>query len=246
MGDYLYHFFHQHPQGDEWENLVPSGLPLGFSWKFVLAFHNEHRVVFTKLLNYVFLYLTDWNLKYQIIANYFVWASVVGFLLYVQNKYIPQATKGVLILVFFLTSPLLIDNHNWGFQSCFHFFLLFGLLSVFVLSRQRRPRNQHQMGIGFASLLACLLALLSLYSFAAGMFFALVCLVMIVMILLSEPGLSKTNIVISVLSITLLLGGMGLWFIGFEKPQVHPSPHIAHHLDILDIFNKFNFFRVWL
>ena len=210
------------PQGDEWENLVEHGLPQGFSWKYLFAFHNEHRVVFTKLFNYIFLVTSDWNLKNQIIANYLVWSAVVLFLLYVQKKYIPNATKGLWILVFFLASPLLIDNHNWGFQVCFHFFLLFGLLSVFVLSRRRMPQPQKQMGVGWATLLASVLALLSLYSFSAGMFFALTCLVMIAVILFSEKGLSKKDLSITLFSVLVLLGGMGLWFVGYEKPLNHP------------------------
>jgi hypothetical protein len=210
------------PQADEWENLVENALPSGFSWKYLFAFHNEHRVVFTKLMNYVFLYLTDWNMKYQIIANYLVWFSVVLFLLYVQRKYIPKATKGLWFLVFFLASPLLIENHNWGFQNCFHFFLLFGLLSVFVLSQRRMSENHQSNQLGLRALIASVLALLSLYSFAAGMFFGLICLAMMTFILIRERGVSKVDIVMSLFAIGILLGGMGLWFVGYEKPVNHP------------------------
>lgn len=211
------------PHADEWENLVEHALPSGFNWQFIFAFHNEHRVVFTKLMNYLFLYISDWNLKFQILGNYFVWVMLVVFLMYVQKKYILNSTKGIWILIFFLSSPLLIENHTWGFQSCFHFYLLFGLLSIFTLIRSQANIEQRDSKLGLDFMVASLLALFSLYSFAAGMFFAAICLVMMVIKLLSIKRVSHANRALGLIALIMLCLGMGLWLVGYEKPMHHPS-----------------------
>lgn len=200
------------PQGDEWEMLRANGFPDGFDLKYIFAFHNEHRIVFTKLINYLFFIITGWNLKYQIIFNYGVFCALVGFLYLYQKKHIPSARKGIWILPFFLASPLLVDNHNWGFQSCFHFFLLFGLLGMMYATQKELKR-----GICW---LAAIFALFSLYSLAAGMFFCIVIFLVLAYRILTE----RENILnLKVPALGLILGGIGYWFVGYQSPGGHPA-----------------------
>jgi hypothetical protein len=202
------------PAGDEWESLNAGALPDGFSLKYLFAFHNEHRIVFTKLLNYFFFYLTDWKLSYHVIFNYTLYISLVLFFLSFQKKAIPNSTKGLWVLPFFLTSPLLVDNHNWAIQSCFHFCILFGVLGIFFATRERL-RSVHFW-------IAGLLGLFSMYSLAAGAFFTLTILFVLVYRLLIGLRKSLLEWTMKSVAVFALVAGIGAWFIGFHSPSDQP------------------------
>jgi hypothetical protein len=202
------------PAGDEWENLNAGALPSGFSFEYLFAFHNEHRIVFTKLLTYAFFYLTHWNLSYHVIFNYTLFAAVVLFFMFFKKKFISQSSKGLWILPFFLTSPLLIDNHNWAIQSCFHFCVLFGVLGIFFATREHL-RNIHFW-------LAGLLGLGSMYSLAAGAFFTLTVLFVLLYRLLVGPRKSLSEWALQTAAVAALIAGIGAWFIGFHSPSEQP------------------------
>ena len=211
------------PAGDEWESLRTNAMPGGFNLEYIFAFHNEHRIVFTKLLNYFFLYTTDWNLKYQVIFNYFIFSSIVLFFIFFQKKFIPDATKGIWILPFFLASPINVDNLNWAIQSCFHFCVLFGLLGIFFATKGR-PRM-------FYFWLSSVLALFSMYSLAAGIFFALMILGILVYHLLMEPNKISIGVLFKLLAVTTLCLGMALWFKGYHHQENHPPYTWPYELD---------------
>ncbi|MBK7962089.1 MAG: hypothetical protein IPK04_13365 [Bdellovibrionales bacterium] len=125
------------PQGDEWENLVEHGLPQGFSWKYLFAFHNEHRVVFTKLFNYIFLVTSDWNLKYQIIANYLVWSAVVLFLLYVQKNIFQMQLRDFGFWFFSWRRPSSLTTTTGVSKSVF----IFSLIWIVICFCVKSPSN---------------------------------------------------------------------------------------------------------
>lgn len=203
------------PFGDEWENLRPWALPKGFTFEYLFAFHNEHRIVFTKLLNYIFFYTTDWNIKYQVIFNYLIYASLVLFLISFQKKHISGATKGIWVLPFFLASPLIYENHSWAIQSVFHFCVLFGVLSIFYATREKIKNSDYW--------LSGILAVFSIYSLAAGLFFALITLFVLVYRLALSPKSPWWDVVLKGLAIFVLVGGTAMWFSGYQKQEGHPQ-----------------------
>lgn len=202
------------PAGDEWENLNPDAFPKGFTWSYVFSFLNEHRGIFTRLQNYFFYYFTDWNMVYQIHFNYVIFLAMIFFLFYFQKKYVLGATKGIWILLFFLGSPLLIDNHNWAIQSFFHYCELFGLIAVFFATRESLRKSDFWWAAFFA--------ICSTYAFAAGMFFALVVLGVLGYRLVRDSKPSFSEILVKALPLVLMVGAMGAWFIGYHKPPGHP------------------------
>lgn len=211
------------PAGDEWESLRENAFPNGFTWNYVFDFHNEHRIVFTKLLNFIFLYTTGWNIQYQVIFNYLIFCGLVGLIVHIQRKFIPMATKGIWCLPFFLASPLLVDNLNWAFQSQFHFFLVFGILSVFVVTRDTlRPID---------AIASSLLALCAVYSFSAGMFFGAMIFTILCYRLFVLSQKNSATFYVGLLSLIILLSGIAGWFTGYHKPQGHPDFVFPYELD---------------
>lgn len=202
------------PAGDEWEILRSNAFPNGFTVKYIFDFHNEHRIVFTKLLNYLFLYLTRWNIQMLVVFNYCLFISIVYFLIRLQKKYILNGTKGLWFLPFFLASPLLVDNHNWGFQSQFHFFILFGLLSIFVSTKEKLRVVDYLLAVTFA--------LCSAYSFSAGMFFSVVVLFVLLFRVFKDSSRDTHERISKVSVLLILVLGLALWFIGYAKPPEHP------------------------
>ncbi|MGZ3806401.1 MAG: hypothetical protein ACXVB4_19475, partial [Pseudobdellovibrionaceae bacterium] len=211
------------PAGDEWESLNAGALPQGFTLKYLFAFHNEHRIVFTKMLTYIFFYLTNWNLSYHIIFNYTLYVSLVLFFMYFQKKHIFKASKGIWVLPFFLTSPLLIDNHNWAIQSCFHFCVLFGVLGIFFATREQ-IRSVHFWMAG-------ILGLCSMYSLAAGSFFTLTILFVLIYRGVKGPQKSMIEGASQAIAIFALIAGIGTWFIGFHSPSEQPIFTWPYKLD---------------
>jgi hypothetical protein len=217
------------PAGDEWDSLLPNALPAGFTWQYIFSFLNEHRGVFTRLQNYFFFRFTDWNMAYQIYFNYLVFCFMVGFLFYVEKKHVAKASKGVWVLLFFLASPLLVDNHNWAIQSFFHYCELFGLLAMYFATAEKLRLREY--------LLAAVFAVFSTYAFAAGMFFAFTVVVVLGYRLCqgfrtsSEGVASRESTVTTIakaLTIVAMVLAMGAWFVGFHKNPAHPAlvwPH---------------------
>ncbi|MGZ3744003.1 MAG: hypothetical protein ACXVB1_13730 [Pseudobdellovibrionaceae bacterium] len=208
------------PQGDEWDSLTQNALPSGFTFNYLFGFHNEHRLVFTNLVNYFFFVVSDWNAQYQVIFNYIIFSSLVIFLMRFQKKHIPSASKAIWILPFFLTSPLLVDNHVVGIQSVFHFCLLFGVISVFYATREKlRTADVWISAVG---------GLCAVYSLAAGMFFALTSFLVLGYRLFIEPKNSWQEMTLKGLALLGIVMGVGAWFVGFHSPAGHPPltwPH---------------------
>jgi hypothetical protein len=220
------------PAGDEWDSLLPEALPAGFSWKYVFSFLNEHRGVFTRLQNYFFFRFTDWNMAYQIYFNYLVFCLMVGFLFYVEKKHIRNASKGVWVLLFFLASPLLVDNHNWAIQSFFHYCELFGLLAVYFATAPKLRVREY--------FLAAFFAIFSTYAFAAGMFFAFIVLVILGyrFCVDMKTGDSLASKCLKVVFTGAMVAAMAAWFIGFHKNPAHPVLVWPQHWEFWYFFSN--------
>jgi hypothetical protein len=147
------------PEWDEWDllaDLVPHPTP---AWVF--RYHNEHRIVLTKvqvLLHYAF---DHWNVAHQQIGNFVIFVGllilVVGAIRRVSSDmpvWLALLSSGVCL------STLPIQNHTWAFQSGFHFFLLFAMLAQWLLWTETATLPRLLVAAG------CLL--LSAYSFGAG------------------------------------------------------------------------------
>lgn len=119
--------------------------------------HNEHRIVFTRLLDLGLLQLNhQWDNQLEIVVNAILHTSLLtGFGCWMAGMlgracwpfiWLPIALAGV--------PPFAWENTLWGFQSTFYFLLLFSLLTLALLTLARPFTLRWWLGIaaGAASL----------------------------------------------------------------------------------------------
>jgi hypothetical protein len=223
---YLYHFsvILKHavniPFWDEWEYFNPDALPAGFTWHWLFKFHNEHRIVLTKLLAWFNLKLFGLDFAKQQLFNFGLFGCLLTAI-YRQTKKITGDDRFPLFPLFmiFLLSPLNFQNHTWAFQSQFHLVMLF---LVLALGRAFPVRVTIRTTLQFS-----LFTILALYSFSAGAVFSIVCLCFFAIYLMGNylrRTLSGTE-TISCLAVGCGIIGSALfaWFYGYQKPPHHPE-----------------------
>lgn len=122
------------PFADEWEALLPNHLDKNFNLSWLFGYHNEHKVFWTKLSTWIFYNLDGWNIRHQIIFNFFI--HLAGMI--VLYRIIPD--KHNLLPLFFIPcfSTVVIDNQLTGFQNCFYFTALFAFLAIYFGFVQRQ------------------------------------------------------------------------------------------------------------
>lgn len=187
------------PYYDEWEALLPGRLDKNLNLNWIFAFHNEHKIVFTRFLTWIFYVLNGWNIKYQIIFSFFLFLSAL-FALY---KILPA--KHSLLPLFFI--PLFSDtslyNQMTEFQSQFYFMLLFCFLAInFGIAKETNLKNTL---IFSAFSIAAMFSM----SFTAGI--ALFC-----SFLLKEKRINKYVLI----AFGIMSAGLLLYFCNFESEYI--------------------------
>jgi len=146
------------PWGDSWGpeggGLFPAWINGTFEWSDLFHAHNEHRIVWTRLLNLgLFVAGGQWDPSAQQTAGAFLRAlaaaviayrfcgSIAGFAVAVSLAYLPV---------------LAWHNVIWGFQSQVFFSLGFGSVALYLWSSANRGSVRRLLGFGaaFASMLA--------------------------------------------------------------------------------------------
>lgn len=150
------------PYVDEWDELPSASGGLSEFWQQ----HNEHRIVFTKIQTYLLFLLNGWDIRLHILINFVIFGFMLVLLYKLFVSLWPKNQNKALLALSFapLLSPLLSENHEWAFQSQFHFFIIFGLLALIFFLKER-PK------------LALLFCFASMVSFSAGVIFCTVIVV---------------------------------------------------------------------
>lgn len=205
------------PYRDEWGALEPGGLPSGFSLHWLFGFWNEHRIVLTKLEMLCLYYLNGWNLTSQHLLNFLIYGLLVLLVIRLVQRATPDLPRWVPVCFgVFLLSPLAQENHLMGFQSQFHFTLLFFLIAIYALFAQRLSWLRLWAGIAAA--------ILSIYSFASGVVFGATVMVAFATWLLvcaqPEPDARRTALLQGIAVCGTIVISLALWFNGHPRaPQ---------------------------
>ncbi|WNG16507.1 hypothetical protein [Cystobacter fuscus] len=158
----VWHFAVDIPYWDEWEMLRPEAFPsnhLSLDWLF--ARHNEHRIVTTKLVHWIFFRLSGWNHVGLIVFNFLFFGLLLLALARVMRRTVPDLpVVAVMAFLLFLQTPLNHENHLWGFQFQFHFPLLMLCLGVLMLFDEQQRSGWLISG--------ALLLVVGAYSFSSG------------------------------------------------------------------------------
>jgi hypothetical protein len=211
------------PWGDEWEYFAPYYQDQLYSLKWFFSFHNEHRIVFSKIVFSLFDHFGALNFKWMAMFSY----GLYGFLLVVVYRagLIIGVQKIVLapFMVFFVSSASL-DNFYWAFQNCFRWVFLFFFCALVVFDPRRFTR----------SLLTLALLLFSIFSLSNGVTLAFGFAVALIGYLLlknrNSLGAASVKNIISEErnSLVLLLGllaGVLLWIVGYPEASSESVPY---------------------
>jgi len=144
------------PCDDEWDEVPRHPL---LQW--LVAPHNEHRILTTKLLIYALWRLDGWNFAVHQTINFLIFGGLTLSVVTVSRKLQPDLPAWVLFaFCLFTLAPVDIENHTWGFQTQWHLVILFLIWSVYLLFD---PRQDFKRILGGA-----LCGLGCIYSLATG------------------------------------------------------------------------------
>lgn len=206
------------PYWDEWEAFQPTGLLANPSFSQFFAQHNEHRILTTKILTYLLYEFDGWNIATHQIINFVIYGLTVFFLVYVVRKSTPQLPAWILLcFTVFLFTTVNWENHFWGFQTQFHFSLLFLFLSVWFLFKENQTWSNLIAGVFFTFLLV--------YSLSGGLVESIALVGIFVLykaLRINKSGNKKLELFQLVVVAGLICIIISSYFIGYVKPINHP------------------------
>jgi hypothetical protein len=154
------------PYFDQWAEPFDVYLPYlshTLSFERLVLFHNEHRLLLTRLTALILLIFNGtWDPILQMLVGAVVHVAAIGFLLVALGR-ILKLTPLIFLLSFallFYAVPFDWDNTLSGFQIQFYFLLLLSALSLLLLARAE--------GWSAEWLVGTLLATLGYFSVASG------------------------------------------------------------------------------
>ncbi|MCY9872555.1 hypothetical protein [Vibrio barjaei] len=176
--------------------------------------HNEHRIIFSRLLFYIDLRFFGGESKFLLVANSLLQLVNVGLMMYiVKDMYVHN--KMLFFVIFglvlsFAFSWLQQNNLTWGFQSQFIAVYTFSLLSLIMLSKYHQSHKKTSLVFT-----AGLLGAMSAYSMSNGLIALPLMILMAVMMKLSAKH------VLTLLAITILV--WFAYFYNYTQPPGHAS-----------------------
>lgn len=178
------HFGNDLPLFDQWgaegEALYKPYLAGNLHASSLLAPHNEHRIIFTRLLALsLFIINGQWDAHLQMVVNALLYAFAGGGLTVLfSGKLSPLPYLCVSVATALLLSlPVGYENTLWGFQSHFYLLIGFSLAAIWLLTESRPMSMAWYAG--------CCMALCALFTLGSGV---LVPVAVIAAVTLSMPG----------------------------------------------------------
>ena len=197
------------PFMDEWEMLKGGALGADLDWAWVFRPHNEHRIVFTKILTWILFRFTAWHHLAGLVLNFGLYLlALLAFILILRATNGKKFETGSLAWAALGLSAISWENHSWGFQSQFHFFLLFYFMAILLTIRR-----------DWWAWLAGPAAVASAFSFSSG----ILCAAAVAGLILSRCALGYSRWRYAIVQLALITLGIALWMSGFEKNPGHPA-----------------------
>jgi hypothetical protein len=135
-GFLIYHFSWILPYLDEWEyfSAGPSAMPAQLSWHWLIGFHNEHRLLLTRLQAWIFMKLAHGSVPAELMFNYLLYGLWLVLLYLCRKRIAPQVPRyQYLALLTLFTTSIIFHNHMVPFQNAFHYSSLLFILVLNVV-----------------------------------------------------------------------------------------------------------------
>ncbi len=210
------------PYWDQW-NLMPQLFikisQNSLSWQDLIAQHNESRKLFPRLIFLGLAYLTNWDVRYEMLAI-FLLACLVSLNIYRLNILTVNANLLTTLLIAFLAnilifSPIQYDNWFWGIQLVV--FMPIACITS-AISVVYSPLN-----IRYKFLICTLCCIISTFSYSNGM----IAWVIILPVLALVSAKSMSDLVkqkwLLLSWIAVFITNIIIYFYDYRKPELAPS-----------------------
>lgn len=209
------------PYMDQWEavSLMEKLCRNTLTFQDFTAQHNEHRILFPKLIMVLGAWLTDWNIILELFIN-----ILLGICLFwviskpikeLFQQPIPNQFGLISIISLLIFSLSQYENWRWGWQIQIFLNVLMVALGIYWLAKSAVSN--------WYFFLAILAGIVATYSFANGLLFWGVGFVVIWNLSLKNLQKQVYLVVWSILAIVLAWSYMG----GYHRPEEHPVPILS-------------------
>ncbi len=189
----------------------------------LIAQHNEHRLLFPRIIFLTLAYFTHWNIKAELWVNIFLMACIAFFMLQkIKKDFLEEdGNQNFNFFVIFSISLLFFsfgqnENIVWGWQIQIFLNILFVVLGIHFLT-QPQSNMWH-----FSWAILC--GLVAVFSFANGLLYFLIGFLAI--FLQKKSSFSQKITYLSVwLLVTIFV--FLVYFQGYQRPLHHPTPMLS-------------------
>ncbi len=210
------------PYWDQW-NLMPQLFikisQNSLSWQDLIAQHNESRKLFPRLIFLGLAYLTNWDVRYEMLVI-FLLACLVSVNIYRLNRLTINSNLLTTLLIAFLANILIFsaiqyDNWFWGIQLVV--FMPMACITT-AISVVYSPLNiRHKL------LICMMLCIISTFSYSNGM----IAWIIILPVLTLVPAKSRSDLLkqkwLFLSWIAVFVTNIIIYFYDYRKPEVSPS-----------------------
>ena len=205
------------PYADQWVFIdavakLRAGEPL---WKELFSQHNEHRMVFPKLVMIGLAWLTRWNVIAEMIVSVAVAGATLFTLMALAQPILRDADRITRAWVPFILSAIVFSltqwqNWLWGWQTAWFLAVLAAVSSIALAARSLRSGRPWIWVVAAAAM-----AIVCQFSLASGIaaWFATA------LVLAFHPGRWRIIPVWFVLAAAT----SALYFVGYTRPPHHPT-----------------------
>ena len=177
--------------------------------------HNEHRILFPRLIMLTLASMTQWNIFYELAVNLFLGIGICAVIfrqIRKTEKYFNiKSNSAYFIASVFIFSLAQAENWLWGWQMSFFLNVFAFLLGVFFLSGPALTLRK------FLGALAA--GVIASYSLANGLLFWILGLFILGMHPMKNDA--KIKWIVAWLSVAVLI--IASYLCGYQKPAHHPS-----------------------
>ena len=206
------------PFWDQWEfvPLLEKSYHGQLTFPDLWAQHNEHRILFPKIIMLVLAHLTGWNIRCELAVNIILALGIFAVFIH-QVKItgrklgiagLPRAIPAISLIVFSISQ---YQNWLWGWQLTMFLNLLAVVGGIVLLAGEPFRWSQFTA--------AALLGIVATFSFANGVLFWPIGLVILLFV---TTGARQRIAAITGWGLLSVLT-VGACFYHYQKPEAHPS-----------------------